>query len=143
MNKPPYLYHGSSQLVDWLKPFQAFDWGFEEGNQHAVYATSEMNIALAFALGAVLDKEGNCDRVMDPKYGFPIKMIFFSGHPNFGGRGYLYKVRSDGFVYAGGTQWVNPNSVSPIEVKEIKVDDYLHLCRYATNEEKEELEGEG
>ncbi|WP_020616440.1 hypothetical protein [Paenibacillus daejeonensis] len=142
MNKPLFLYHGSSKLVDCLFPFQAYDWVFKEGNQLAVYATSEMNIALAFALGAVLDNEGKCERVMDPKYGLPIQMIFFSGHPNYGERGYLYKVRSDGFTYAGGTQWVNPNPVSPIEVKTIQVDDYLHLCRYATNEEKEELKRE-
>jgi len=139
MIKPPFLYHGSSQLVNPLKPFQAYDFGFEEGNQYAVYASSEIDIALAFALGAVLDAEGKCDRVMDPKYGFPTKMIFFSGHPNYGGKGYLYKLNSDGFVFAGGTQWVNPNPVIPIEVKEINVDDYLHLYRYATNEEKRTL----
>lgn len=137
MIKPSFLYHGSSLLVDKLKSFQAYDWGFKEGNQYAVYATSEYEIALAFALGAVLDEEGKCDRVMDPKYGTPVQMIFFSGHPNYKGKGYVYKFSSEGFIYAGGTQWINPNPVTPIEVNEIKVDDYLHLFRYATSEEKQ------
>ena len=32
--------------------------------------------------------------------------------------------------------------VTPLEILEINVDDYLHLFRYATEEEKREIERE-
>jgi len=79
---------------------------------------------------------------MDPKYGKEIKMIFYRGHPYFGGKGYLYKVSSEGFVYAGGTQWVNLGTVTPVETTEVNVNDYLHLFRYATDDEKRQIEEE-
>ncbi|WP_199613662.1 hypothetical protein [Paenibacillus alkalitolerans] len=142
MEKPVFLFHGGSKLVDELKPNQAYDWGHNEGNQFAVYATSIKDHAIAFALGVVPDEHGNSSRVMHPKYGEPLKMIFVSGHPNYGGKGYVYKVSSEGFTYAGGNQWVNPNPVTPIEIIEINVDEHLHLFRYATEEEKAEIEEE-
>lgn len=137
-NKPPILYHGSSVLVDVLKPHQAYDWMHEEGCQFAVYATSDKDGALAFALGAIPDENGCVDQAMDPKYGLPLKMIFFRGHPNYGGKGYLYVLSSDTFRHTGGNEWASPVPVKPLEVIEIEVDDYLHLCRYATKEEKRE-----
>ncbi|HBY21455.1 MAG TPA: hypothetical protein DEG71_10720 [Clostridiales bacterium] len=140
MDKPEYLYHGSSKLFDIIKPFQAYDWANEQGNQKAVFATAIEKIAYAFALGTIPDETGNCGRIINPKYSKEFKMIFHRGHPNFGGKGYVYKMSSEGFVHAGREQWVNPLPVVPVEIKEIEVDDYLHLFRYATEEEREDIE---
>jgi hypothetical protein len=140
--KPAFLFHGSSKRFEIILQSQAYDWGYAEGCHNAVYATSNRDIALAFALGAVSDETGKYERIMDNKYGEEITMIFCKGHPDFGGKGYLYKVSSEGFTYTRGTQWVNPSPVIPIEITEINVDDYLHLFRYATEEEKQQIEEE-
>ena len=142
LDRPEHLYHGSPGLYKILLPNQGDDWGYAEGRHYGVYATSNRDIAIAFALGAKPDEQGKIERIMDPKYGEKIKMIFHRGHPNFGGKGYVYKLLNEGFVYTMGTQWVNPNPVKPVEISEINVDDYLHLFRYATEAEKKEIERE-
>lgn len=72
-----YLYHGSPYRYDILIPNQAFDIGFEAGCQLAVYATSNRNMALCFALGCVADSEKEVERTMMPEYGD--KMLFKMG----------------------------------------------------------------
>ena len=120
------LYHGSPEKYDILIPHQAYDTGFEEGCQNAVYATSNKNMALAFALGGVPNADGELERVMMPEYGD--KMIFKKGTPNYGGKGYLYILKKDNFRFAMGTQWVCFENVIPLDVIEIDVDDYLDIC---------------
>lgn len=131
------LYHGSSIYVDELIPQQAFDWGYEEGCKHAVYATSNKNQVLAFALGSIPDNEGNVERIMEPKYGD--QMVFWKGTPNYHGVGYLYILSAERFIHAGGSQWISKQIIKPLEIVKINVDDYLHLFRFATKEEKDEL----
>ena len=121
-----YLYHGSSGYFDKLIPQQAYDIGFEEGCKKAVYATSNKNMALAFALGAVPNKNGEIERVMMPEFGDI--MVFEKGTPNYGGKGYLYVLDKKKFQHAIGSQWVCFEEIEPIEIQEIKVDDYLYLC---------------
>jgi hypothetical protein len=137
--KPEYLYYGSSECFDVIPPSQAYDLGQKKGTRNVVYATSIRDIALAYALGVVPDENGQHDRVRSYKYGIEVKMIFHKGHPNFGGKGYVYRFSSKGFIHAGGTQWVSPSPVTPLEVTEINVDDYLYLFRYATEEEKRQI----
>ena len=121
-----YLYHGSPYKYDILIPNQAFDIGFEAGCQLAVYATSNRNMALCFALGSVADSEKEVERTMMPEYGD--KMLFKNGHPNYGGKGYLYKLDKSKFTHAMGTQWVCYEEIIPEEIIEIQVNDYLDLC---------------
>ena len=142
MKKPKFLYHGSSKKVNALIPRQADDWKYEHGRHFGVYATSNRDVALAFALGAVPDKKGTCHRIIRGKKHKPLKMVFVRGHPNFGGKGYLYKLLSKGFHHVGGNQWVSESQVKPIDIIEINVDDYLHLFRYAIKQEKIEIERE-
>lgn len=123
-------------------PHQADDWKYEPGRHFGVYATSNRNVALAFALGGVPDETGTCSRVIREKDRSPLKMVFVRGHPNFGGKGYLYKLSSKGFRHVGGDQWVCDHPVKPIEVIEVNVDDNLHLFRYATEQERIEIESE-
>lgn len=120
------LYHGSPNRYDVLIPHQASDIGFEEGCQNAVYATTSKAMAICFALGAVEDANGEVEREMMPEYGE--KMVFRKGHPNYGGKGYLYVIDSDCFRHAMGSQWVCFERVVPLEVVEINVDDYLDYC---------------
>lgn len=140
MGKPKYLYHGSSERVDVLLPHQAQDFLEEVGTQHGIFATPNRDVALAFALGAVPDNTGGITRVITSLN--PVKMVFLQGHPNFGGKGYLYTLSSDEFEEVNPLQWLCRKSVTPLETLEINVDDYLHLFRYATEEEKRKLERE-
>ncbi len=137
-NKPKYLYHGSDERVDVLVPHQADDALNEAGSQYGVFATSNRDVALAFALGAVPDEAGCVTRVVRSLN--PVKMIFIQGRPNLGGKGYLYTVSSEGFEQVDELQWVCRESVKPLEVLEISVGDYSHLYRFATDAEKDEMQ---
>ena len=119
------LWHGSPVKVDKLIPNKAMDVGFEEGCKLAVYATSNRNMAICFALGCVVD-EKNATRTMMPEFGD--KMVFEGCHPNYGAKGYLYKLDGTGFEHAMGSQWTCMEEVIPLEVIEINVDDYLDMC---------------
>lgn len=129
------LYHGSSNYFDVLIPHQAYDIGFEAGCKNAVYATSNKNMALAFALGAIPNQAGEIERVMMPEFGDI--MVFQKGTPNYGGKGYLYVLDKKDFQHAMGTQWVCFHNVKPIEIVEIEVNEYLHLCRVIEEEERD------
>ena len=120
-----YLYHGSPVRVDKLIPNQAYDTGFEEGCQYAVYATTNRKMAICFALGCVEESE-NAERIMLPEYGD--KMVFRNCHPNYGGKGYVYILNKEKFSHAMGSQWVCFEEIVPDEVIEINVDDYLDYC---------------
>ena len=120
-----YLYHGSPVRVNKLIPNQAYDTGFEEGCQYAVYATTNRIMAICFALGCVEESE-NAERIMLPEYGN--KMVFRNCHPNYGGKGYVYILNKEKFSYAMGSQWVCFEEIVPDEVIEINVDDYLDYC---------------
>ena len=119
-----FLYHGSPKRLDKLVPNQAYDTGFEEGCQFAVYATSK-TMAICFALGCVEESE-NAERIMLPEYGD--KMVFKNCHPNYGGKGFLYLLDKENFTHAMGTQWVCYEEIYPDDVIEISVDDYLSYC---------------
>ena len=120
-----YLYHGSPYKLNKLIPNQAHDVGFIEGCQLAVYATSNMNMAICFALGCVPDGE-QPERLMMPEYGD--KMIFRHCHPNYGGKGYVYYLDKSKFISALGSQWVCFEEIIPDRVIEVNVDDYLDMC---------------
>ncbi len=93
MVKPEFLYHGSSILVDVLKPHQAYDWDNERGRMFGVYATSNRDVATAFALGAVPDESGSISRMIRKQDSEPIKMVFVYGSPNLGGKGYSHFIK--------------------------------------------------
>lgn len=120
------LYHGSSQKCQVLIPHQAYDIGFEEGCQLAVYASTNRNMAIGFALGAVPNEKGEIERVMMPEFGD--KMVFKKGTPNYGGKGYLYVLPKDKFQHAMGSQWVCFEEVKPLEVIELEVNEHLDVC---------------
>jgi hypothetical protein len=125
VNQP--LWHGSPYLLDKLVPQQAYDTGFEQGCQLAVYATSKKEMAICFALGCEENQPGTCGkRTMLPEYGN--RMVFEGCHPKYGSKGYLYQLDPKDFIHAMGSQWVCPHEVTPVKRIEINVDDYLDLC---------------
>ena len=140
LKKLRVLFHGSSIKVDVLQPHQAEDGMSEAGRYYGVYATDLRDAAIAFALGAVPDEAGAVSRVIGKHDLNPVKMVFVRGHPNFGGKGYLYELDPSGFKKVSSTQWVCDREITPIKVIEINVDDYLHLFRYASEEEKRAIE---
>jgi hypothetical protein len=142
MDKPKYLYHGSSKRLEILSPHQAEDFLNPAGSQYGVWATSNRDVALAFALGAAPDETGGVTRIMQPQDLNPVKMVYVQGHPNFGGKGYLYTVSSNRFEHVAGEVWICREPVIPLETLEIHVDDYLHLFRYATEEKKRAIQSE-
>ncbi len=117
------LFHGSPYKLDEIIPNQAYDSQFEEGCQLAIYATSNIDMAICFALGCVADGE-NAERIMMPEYGN--KMHFINCHPNYGGKGYIYVLEKGKFTYAYGSQWVCYETLIPQQVIEIAVDEYLN-----------------
>lgn len=125
MDSDKYLYHGSPMKLDKLIPNQAYDIGFSEGCQKAVYATDNKNMAICFALGCVDERE-DALRQMMPEYGD--KMLFRGCHPNYGGKGYLYYFDKSKFEHVMGSQWVCREEIVPEKVEEIEVDKYLKLC---------------
>ena len=131
MDKPDILYHGSPTYHETLIPHQAYDTGFAEGCQNAVYATSNKAMAICFALGAVADENGEIEREMMPEHGD--KIIFKKGTPNYGGKGYIYILDGSKFTHAYGTQWVCMGEISPLEIIEIDVNDYLSYAEICTN----------
>ena len=116
------LFHGSPYKLDKIIPNQAFDSQFKEGCQLAIYATSNIDMAICFALGCVKDGK-NAERIMMPEYGN--KMCFINCHPNYGGKGYIYLLEKRKFTYAYVSQWVCYESLIPQQVIEIAVDEYL------------------
>lgn len=120
-----FLYHGSPKRLEKLIPNQAYDVGFKEGCQFAVYATSNIKMAICFALRCVEENE-NAERIMLPEYGD--KMIFKNCHHNYGGKGYIYLLNKEKFTRAMGTQWVCYEEIYLDDVLEISVDDYLDYC---------------
>ena len=129
------LYHGSTNKYDVLVPHQAYDIGYAEGCQNAVYASSNKGMAIGFALGTKEDENGELEREMMPQYGY--KMVFKKGYPNYGGKGYIYVLDGSKFTHAMGSQWVCFEPIKPLEVIEISVDDYLEyaiiVSDYLTN----------
>jgi len=133
MAKPKYLWHGSPNRYEILNPNQASDFLNSAGNLVGVYATPKKESAITFAMGNKPDSQGKVTKFM--KGDKNIMMVFIHGSPNWGSTGYLHKLSYEGFKEVCNGQFVCTTHVIPLEIIEIKVDDYKHLSRNATLEE--------
>ncbi|MCG2725894.1 MAG: NUDIX hydrolase [Elusimicrobia bacterium] len=133
MTRPKYLWHGSCDKYETLKPSQATDFTNPMGNLNGVYATPIKEVATTFAMGNKPDSQGRITKFI--KGTENVKMVFLYGSPNWGGVGYLYKLAYDGFTEVCKKQFISENETPPMEIIEINVDDYKHLVRNATEEE--------
>lgn len=134
MKKPKYLWHGSTVKSRVLKPKQAIDLsGRKESNKKAIYATDLKVLAIEFGL-----IEKRAIKFADYRKK-PVKMVIIKGRIRKGKKFYLYKLNTKGFREApkGSHQWMSLKEVNPIEILELRVNDYLHLCRRATKKDKQ------
>jgi hypothetical protein len=137
MNKPNFLFHGSQAKVTVLLPNQAYDGLSDVGTANGVFATSNRELALIFALGCIPDEQGRITRFVQSID--PIQVIFLEGKPNRGGKGYLYTLDCNKFEQLDDFQWVSYEEVTPLQTEEIIVNEYLHLVKEVTEQEKIDL----
>lgn len=132
--KPQYLYHGSQYRFDVLEPQPAHG-ACERESMFAIYAAETMEEVIPFAL-PIRWYPDNPDgkRAFECSDG-KTKLIYGSLNPN--GVGYIYKVKADTFQKIDQWQWVSEAACVPVEVVEIKVQDYLHTVEFS--EEAEEI----
>lgn len=62
-------------------------------------------------------------------------LIYGSLNPR--GVGYVYKIKSDTFEKIDGWQWISKERCIPVEIKEIRVEDYIHTVEFS--EEAKEI----
>lgn len=135
-----YLWHGSRNKIPVLEPRQSLDTGGAPGsNQNAIYATSDPKVAIAMGLTTAGSDTGMFPN--DPQ------MVLFSGKIRKGENVYLHKVPMNGpdgkpqFVPGGNSREFHSvpgvKEIKPVEIKEVPVDQYLHLIREATPEDWE------
>jgi hypothetical protein len=130
-----FLWHGSRQKIPVLEPRQSVDTGGAAGsNQNAIYATSDLKVAIAMGLTTPGSDTGMFPN--DPQ------MVLFSGKIRKGENVYLHKLPFDGpdgkpqFVQGGNSREFhsipNVTEIKPLEIKAVPVNKYLNLIRQAT-----------
>lgn len=128
-----YLWHGSREEHDVLYPRQAVDTGGAEGsNKNAVYATPNAKVAIAMGLTTPGSDTGMFPD--DPQ------MVLFKGEIRKGEYVYLHKVPKDLFIKHNSREWYSKpdvKEITPIEIKAIPVNKWLHLIRQATPQDLE------
>ena len=132
--KPKYLWHGSTVKYEILKLSQARDVsGHPAGNKKAVYATDRKLNAIQFGM---VDKKYKKFGDFRTK---PMIMVIISGWIRTGKKLYLHKLSSRGFKEQpkGSHQWVKEKEAKPLEIIELNVNDYKHLCRKANKKDIE------
>ena len=144
MTKPKYVYHGSGRELegDKLIPKKATDLGDRPDNLlTGVYASDVKNEAIAMGiLSCNSVKSSSCG--VERKPSTKVKAIIYDGWSQqdyF----YLYTLPSATFESrpTGSNQYISLTSVKPEKIERLKVKDYIHLVRRATEEEKKEWFG--
>ena len=134
--KPELVYHGSAKTLvgERLKPRKARDLGNNPANtQNGIYATDVKNHAIIMAILGSKGVEYSSLAISDPD----AKGIVFKGWPEQK-EVFVYDLSPRSFKRTGENshQWVSLEAVKPKMIEKIKVEDYIHLIRGATAEEK-------
>jgi len=133
-NKPKFLWHGSINKYNILNPHQAKDIGGSPGsNQNAIYATDNKIFAIQMGLFTKDSDTGIPDwNIPNPK------IVLFKGNIRRGRKVYLHVVPSNTFQKTSTKhEWYSKDSVRPVKVVEVNVNDYLHLMRLPTKKDLE------
>lgn len=131
--KPQYLYHGSQYRFDVLKPQQAMG-ECEKESLKAIYAAETMKEVIPFALPIRWypdSPEGKRSFTCDSG---KTNLVYGSLNPH--GVGYVYKLDSAPFEKVDEWEWVCQEDCVPLEVIEIKVEDYLHTVEFSEEAKK-------
>lgn len=125
---PMFLYHGSQYDLEVLEPQKACGQTDAE-SQCSIYAAKSAKEVIPFALPIRWypdTPEGK--RNFECSFG-TTKLNYGSLDPE--GKGYVYRLKSDGFKRVDDFQWVCDKSVNYLEKMEIKVKDFLHTVEFS------------
>ena len=131
--KPQFLYHGSQYRLEVLEPQPAHG-ACERESMMAIYAAETMEEVVPFALPIRWHPDAPDGKRAFECDGGKTKLIYGSLDPN--GVGYIYKVKADTFHKIDQWQWVSETACAPVEVVEIKVQDYLHTVEFSKEAEE-------
>lgn len=131
--KPQYLYHGSQYRLDVLEPQPAHG-ACERESMLAIYAAETLEEVVPFALPIRWYPDTPDGKRTFECNGGKTKLIYGSLNPN--GVGYIYKVKADSFRKIDQWQWISETNCVPVEVIEIKVQDYLHTVEFSKEAEE-------
>lgn len=124
-NNPSFLYHGSPHKIDILKPSQATGVGDEKYRLNAVYASHIRNMAIAFALPILPDKDGRKSISISYSKDWIPKIDIKAGSFDVNGIGYLYALPIASFEKIDNRQWVSFNEIIPIKNEIVYARDYI------------------
>ena len=127
MNKPKYLYHGSRKKLELINPTRGVGYGLAD-NEHGVYAVSERELAIPFAISYRALGEGAIFFVDTSEN--PPRIVLKNTDVDWDQVGYVYKVRSESFEKIDSEQWLSRVSVKPVEVEEVKPECYRSWIVY-------------
>lgn len=134
--KPDYVYHGSARnLVGArIKPQKAKDLsGKRENSYTGIYATDIRDHAVIMAILGSRGVNGSSLSLNDPE----AKGIVYDGWPEQK-EVFVYDLQSTNFrrTAPNSHQWISFDSIKPSRIETINVNDYIHMVREATAEEK-------
>ncbi|WP_431474391.1 hypothetical protein RVM24_16190 [Marinobacter sp. KM021] len=127
MSKPEYLYHGTRRKLDLLNPTQGVGYGMAD-NEHGVYAVSERELAIPFAISYRPLGEGAVFSVETSER--PPRIVLKDTEVDWDQVGYVYKVRSETFEKIDSEQWLSRVPVKPVEAEEIRPESYRNWIVY-------------
>ena len=133
-----FVYHGSKAAgIKMFEPRQAHDVGGGEGqSEKAIYAAYSSDFAIAMGLTEP-DENGVEDKFIDHTKN-PLQLVLLKGKIREGQKVYLYKLPKQMFEKVPGNEHelMSKVELKPCEVKELNVDDHLHLVRAGTPEDQ-------
>jgi hypothetical protein len=127
MVKPHYLYHGTCKKLDLLKPTQGVGHGMVD-NEYGVYAVSERDLAIPFAISYRALGDGAVFSVETSRR--PPRVVLRNTDVDWDKVGYVYKVSSKTFERIDSDQWLSRVPVEPVETEEINPVSYLNWIVY-------------
>lgn len=127
MSKPEYLYHGTRRKLELLNPTQGVGYGMAD-NEHGVYAVSERELAIPFAISYRPLGEGAVFSVETSER--PPRIVLKDTEVDWDQVGYVYKVRSETFEKIDSEQWLSRVPVKPVEAEEIRPESYRNWIVY-------------
>jgi hypothetical protein len=129
------LWHGSPRKLigEFLLPHKATDVSGRPENCHdGVYALEKREFAIV--MGILNSKGIEVGSTLDFSKDVP-EGIVIGGWPKQE-TVYLYRLSAKTFQKIDSNQWVSHSRVKPCEIIEIKVKNFIHLVRPATDEER-------
>lgn len=124
-----YVFHGSPEDIDTLRPRQSFDFNKETGKMEkdgepSIFASPYADIAIFRAL---INRK-NTNEESKSEFGINEDALCFAATPNLieavkDNRAYVYVLDKNKFQDSGNMQCRSSKPIKPIEVVEVTIDD--------------------